>query len=88
MDIAIGKRRAVVQDKFFRAGARGLDFFVKPGGLPFVQAFGSRATRSAFMGKPVRGRFNVSLYSIAILEAQTVTADKNRVNERTEAELN
>ena len=34
VDIAVGEWRAVVQDKFFRAGARRLDFWVKPGRLP------------------------------------------------------
>ena len=37
VDVAIGKRRAVVQDKFFRAGTRRLDFFVKFRGGPFFQ---------------------------------------------------
>ena len=36
MDIAIGKGRAVVQNEFFFARPRGLNFFVKPG--PFFQA--------------------------------------------------
>ena len=39
MDVAVGERRAVVQDKFFRAGALLLDFFVELRGFPFFQPF-------------------------------------------------
>ena len=62
VDVAVGEGRAVVQDEFGRGGAGGLDF-LRRGRRPaiFARRSGSRATRSAFMGKPVCGRFNVSL---------------------------
>ena len=37
VDVAVGERRAVVQDEFLRARALGLDFRIKPGGFPFLQ---------------------------------------------------
>ena len=62
VDVAIGEGRAVVQDEFRSAPARcGLDFLVEPAASHFFSRSGSRLTRSAFIGKSVRGRFNVSL---------------------------
>ena len=37
MNVAIGERRAVVQDEFFGTGAGGLDFLVEARCLPFFQ---------------------------------------------------
>ena len=37
MHVAVGKGRAIVQDKLLRAGTLGLDGGIKPGGLPLLQ---------------------------------------------------
>ena len=55
VDVTIGKRRAVVQDKFLGAGAGGLNFFVELGGLPFFQTFGFARDEVGLHGK-VRAR--------------------------------
>src|SRR5438105_10147922 len=40
VDVAVGERRAIVQDKFFGTGARGLDFIVELFFLPLFQTPG------------------------------------------------
>ena len=37
MNIAVGERRAVMQDEFGRSGPGGLDFLIKLAGLPLFQ---------------------------------------------------
>ena len=37
MNVAVGKRRAVVEDEEFRAGARSLDLLVETGVLSFLE---------------------------------------------------
>ncbi len=56
MDVAIGEGRAVVQDKFLRAGALRLDFFVKPAACHFSSRCGSRADEVGLHGKAGLGQ--------------------------------
>ena len=51
VDVAVGERRAVVQDEFLRAGARGLDFLRKASRLPISPDVPARASR----GRPSSG---------------------------------
>ena len=60
VDVAVGERRAIVQHEFLGAGAL-LESFRRDCASHFSSRCGSRVTRSAFIGKSVRGRFNVFL---------------------------
>ena len=51
MDVAIGERRAVVQDEFLLAGAGFLNLAVEIGGLPFLQALRFARHQIGFHGK-------------------------------------
>ena len=83
MDVAIGKRRAVVQDEFLRAGAGGLDFFVKLGRLPFLQAFRFARHQIGLHRESRSAADSMCLYIPSQnLKAQTVTAGKMRVKRK------
>ena len=50
-DVAIGERRAVVQDELLVAGAGLLNLAVETGGLPFLETLGFARHQIGFHGK-------------------------------------
>src|ERR1035437_9097051 len=82
VDIAVGEGRAVVQDEFFFARARRLDFFVKLRAFPFFQTF-RLARDEVGLHREIRAREIQGVFVRGRhFRTQTLAAGKMSVNER------
>jgi hypothetical protein len=83
VDVAIGERRPVMQDKFIGVSAASLDFLVEFASFPLLQAF-RLARDEVGSHREIRAR-QIECVFVIHYRTRKLTAVKKGVNERTRA---